>query len=181
MSTARDEADAGPESSADEAGSVSESKKGGEEQSDHEGDLRRGTKTALHGHDETASSAGEDVEFDDYVQPDQTTDLASKDAPTIMERPSSADGSLSIPDDTPSLQVASHPTATSIAMLKSAGFCSFLYKQASTTVCVRSKSNPFATSVRPTIPSSRFSIAAKFSSRRFTGFPASALSYNICQ
>lgn len=48
-----------------------------------------------------------------YQNPDQEHHEADSnlDSSTAPERPSSADGSLSIPDDTPSIQVGSHPAS----------------------------------------------------------------------
>lgn len=108
MSAARDEADAGPEVSTNDVGNDPGSGQGDEEQRDHEAIDWRGTRTVSHNEEEASSSIAEELEFDDYVQPDQPTHLGSRIAPGTTERPSSADGSLSIPDDTPSLQVASH-------------------------------------------------------------------------
>lgn len=48
-----------------------------------------------------------------YQNPDQKYHEADSnlESSTTLERPSSADGSLSIPDDTPSIQVGSHPAS----------------------------------------------------------------------
>lgn len=107
MSAAKDEADAGPEFSTDDAESDPRSGKRGEEQSDQEINIPKGTGTVPHDGEEISSSVAGDIEFNDYVQPSQSTDIGGLD-PISTERPSSADGSLSIPDDTPSLQVAPH-------------------------------------------------------------------------
>lgn len=113
MSAANDEADAGPEISTNEL----ESDPGSGQEEDEE---RLGlhsdaqTRTGIIAHDlrETPSAVAEDVEFNDYVEADQWINLEARDVPGITERPSSADGSLSVPDDTPSLQVASHGILT---------------------------------------------------------------------
>lgn len=43
---------------------------------------------------------------DEAITPPEQSVTAMLSSPSVIERPSSADGSLSIPDDTPSLQVS---------------------------------------------------------------------------
>ncbi|KAL8920959.1 MAG: hypothetical protein Q9208_005985 [Pyrenodesmia sp. 3 TL-2023] len=105
MSAANDEADAGPEISTNESeGDPESGQREDEERLDLHSDAQTRTGTIALDQTETSSAAAEDVEFDDYVEADQSTNLGARDVPEITERPSSADGSFSIPDDTPSLQ-----------------------------------------------------------------------------
>lgn len=106
MSAARDEADTGPEISTNEFESDPESGQGeDEEQLDLGSGAQRRTGISPKDQTGTSSAIAEAVEFDDYVEPDEPTNLGTTGGPGITETPSSADGSLSIPDDTPSLQV----------------------------------------------------------------------------
>ncbi len=106
MSAARDEADAGPEISTDDLESDHGSGQGeDEEQLDLGSGTQRRTGILSNDHTGTSSAIAEDIEFDDYVVPDEPTNLENLGGPGVTETPSSADGSLSIPDDTPSLQV----------------------------------------------------------------------------
>lgn len=113
MSAANDEADAGPEISTNEFEGDPKSGQGEDEgRLDLHSDAQTRTGTIALDQTETSSAAADDVEFDDYVEADQSTNLGARDVPEITERPSSADGSFSIPDDTPSLQVESHGILT---------------------------------------------------------------------
>ncbi|KAL8901681.1 MAG: hypothetical protein Q9207_005082 [Kuettlingeria erythrocarpa] len=105
MSAAKDEADAGPGSLTNDLESDHGSGQGeDEEQIDLESGAQRRTGNIPNDQTGTPSVIAEDVEFDDYVEPDEPTNLGTLGGPGITETPSSADGSLSIPDDTPSLQ-----------------------------------------------------------------------------
>ncbi|KAL9012121.1 MAG: hypothetical protein Q9173_003088 [Seirophora scorigena] len=95
---ARDEADAGPDILIEDATSATGDGRGAGNLDDPETAVRNGPGTSLKNdnEEETSTSIAEDVEFNEYVQP--TDQSMGRDAPD------SADGSLSIPDDTPSLQ-----------------------------------------------------------------------------
>ncbi|KAL8834082.1 MAG: hypothetical protein Q9170_003938 [Blastenia crenularia] len=98
MSAAQDEADAGPELSKSDA-EIDEQR--GERGPVDNGGVRRGTETSSNKPEDRI--ALDENDYDDL----QSTPLGSPQSqifPVSRERPSSADGSLSIPDDTPSLQ-----------------------------------------------------------------------------
>ncbi|KAL8635262.1 MAG: hypothetical protein Q9228_007228, partial [Teloschistes exilis] len=81
---------------------------------------------------------------------DEMDTLNQSSPPAIVERPSSADGSLSIPDDTPSIQVRQYSIFSSSSELTvHAGFCSLFNKQTSTFVCLWPKSNAITTHLLP--------------------------------
>ncbi|KAL8935998.1 MAG: hypothetical protein Q9211_004406 [Gyalolechia sp. 1 TL-2023] len=100
MSAAKDTADTGPELSISDAESDLEA-----EQEDGQGpnpdDEQFGhTDILAEEHEETIGSGARDADS----QIDHLASPQTRLAPVIHERPSSADGSLSIPDDTPSLK-----------------------------------------------------------------------------
>ncbi|KAI4171425.1 MAG: hypothetical protein LQ343_004281 [Gyalolechia ehrenbergii] len=100
MSAAKDTADIGPEPSITDAESDLEAGKDDEEGPTHDDETLGHTDTVAEEPEETSSSAARDGDS----QPDQLASPPTRLAPAIHERPSSADGSLSIPDDTPSLK-----------------------------------------------------------------------------
>ncbi|KAL8708310.1 MAG: hypothetical protein Q9220_006785 [cf. Caloplaca sp. 1 TL-2023] len=104
MSAAPDEADAGPELSIDFTNSHLEGHKHDEEQGLRRGNTRKGAAGALETQEETSSAFNSDIEHDSDGQAPSSKRLDDQLAQDIAERPSSADGSFSIPDDTPSLQ-----------------------------------------------------------------------------
>ncbi|KAI4087505.1 MAG: hypothetical protein LQ344_006734 [Seirophora lacunosa] len=176
MSAARDEADAGPDILIEDATSATGDGRGAANLDDREAAVRNGPGTALinDNEEETSSSVAEDVEFDDYVQP--TSHSMSHDAP------GSADGSLSIPDDTPSLQVTPYyPPAVSTLMLTGTGFCDFLCQQTSAAIGTWQESNSIHSSIRPTIPSPSFSVTSKFSTCRLPRLSSSTFAHDFCQ
>ena len=136
MSAAKDEADAGPELSRSEPESGLEEEH--EEEETYNGDDGAGTsrRPTLSESDEKSSSIAHDADDHDHPQFNLLGTPQSEVIPAIRERPSSADGSLSIPDDTPSLQVAYLYTISyDTRMLISAGLCSFFNKQTSAIFC----------------------------------------------
>lgn len=108
MSAAKDTADIGPEPSITDAESDLEAGKDDEEGPTHDDETLGHTDTVAEEPEETSSSAARDGDS----QPDQLASPPTRLAPAIHERPSSADGSLSIPDDTPSLKVCSYICST---------------------------------------------------------------------
>ncbi|KAL8989808.1 MAG: hypothetical protein Q9177_001392 [Variospora cf. flavescens] len=94
MSAVKNEADVGPDVLIEDATFGADEGQGAAGSDGPETSVRDGAGNAVN-NGETSSSIAEDVEFDDYVQPSRSIGRWS---------PSSADGSLSIPDDTPSLQ-----------------------------------------------------------------------------
>lgn len=98
MSAVKNEADVGPDVLVEDATFGADEGQGAAGSDGPETSVRDGAGNALN-NGETSNSIAEDVEFDDYVQPSRSIGRWS---------PSSADGSLSIPDDTPSLQVVSY-------------------------------------------------------------------------
>ncbi|KAL8768125.1 MAG: hypothetical protein Q9194_005793 [Teloschistes cf. exilis] len=111
---------------------------------------------------------------------DEMDTLNQSSPPAIVERPSSADGSLSIPDDTPSIQVRQYSIFSSSSELTvHAGFCSLFNKQTSTFVCLWPKSNAITTSVRSEIPIAHFLIPSKFTTSHITRFPPVAFTPSI--
>ena len=100
MSAAKDEAEDGPlEVDNEDDGNIKETSRGDENEQTQEEELLTPKSSKPNGfEDEDESLASKnDVESEDFG-PLQTSS-------PVPERPSSADGSLSIPDDSPSLQV----------------------------------------------------------------------------
>ncbi|KAL8959175.1 MAG: hypothetical protein Q9193_003911 [Seirophora villosa] len=176
MSAARDEADAGPDILIEDATSATGDGRGAANLDDRETAVRDGPGTALNNdnEEETSSSGAEDVEFDDYVQP--TSHSMGRDDPA------SADGSLSIPDDTPSLQVMPYsPPAVPSVMLTNTGFCDFLCQQTSAAIGTWQESNSIHSPIRPTIPSPPFSVTSKLSTCRLPRLSSSTFAHDFCQ
>ena len=100
MSAAKDEAEDGPaELSTEDSGHEEELSQDHEDEQSQEEELLTPRLSKPNGFEEEEDSlaSNNDVESEDFG-PLQTSS-------PVLERPSSADGSLSIPDDSPSLQV----------------------------------------------------------------------------
>ena len=100
MSAAKDEAEDGPlEVDNDDDGNIKQTSRGDENEQTQEEELLTPKLSKPNGFEEENESlaSNNDVESEDFG-PLQTSS-------PVPERPSSADGSLSIPDDSPSLQV----------------------------------------------------------------------------
>ncbi|KAL8949147.1 MAG: hypothetical protein Q9222_004728 [Ikaeria aurantiellina] len=104
MSTAPDEADTGPELSISDTDKELEDDDHDEEQESGQKSPQKGAAAPLETQEETLSAFNSDIERDTDGQPRYSKKHGYQLNQDIAERPSSADGSFSIPDDTPSLQ-----------------------------------------------------------------------------
>lgn len=102
MSAARDEADLGPELPTSDTGSDVSKGQDGEEQDAIDNGEHGGTETLLEDDEETVAP---DIEKSNRKRQSVVGKAQPSTSPAVTGRPSSADGSLSIPDDTPSLKV----------------------------------------------------------------------------
>ena len=134
MSSAQDEADNGHadltedekdeeegknenvEEDNDEIASFGELQEPGEHEDEEESLIRNGA---------TLRNSGSQV-IDTREEGSENSDLPSRPA---LERPSSADGSLSIPDDTPSIQVCKQRNTFDVTLFTSLGFSSIFSSQ----------------------------------------------------
>ncbi|KAL8716720.1 MAG: hypothetical protein Q9225_005978 [Loekoesia sp. 1 TL-2023] len=104
MSAAKDEADTGPELSISDTESDPEDNQEEKEDENHDDGGRKGSETVHENLEETSSSIAPDADDYDHTRSSLLGSSQGLPIPAVGERPSSADGSLSIPDDTPSLQ-----------------------------------------------------------------------------
>ncbi|KAL9578669.1 MAG: hypothetical protein Q9212_005574 [Teloschistes hypoglaucus] len=147
MSTATDEADLGPELHTSDRESDQDDQEALKKQGLRKNVTNSGMEEAAE-EEETASSTIRNLNRYDASQ-EQDNGLNSPNEstpPAIVERPSSADGSLSIPDDTPSIQVRQFPIfSCGFELTVHAGLCIFFNKQTSTFFRLWPKSNAFPT------------------------------------
>ncbi|KAL8732623.1 MAG: hypothetical protein Q9166_002598 [cf. Caloplaca sp. 2 TL-2023] len=104
MSAARNEADTGPEAPTSDTKSDLKVRQEAEEQDAYAGVTVEGAGTVLQDEEETSSSVVQNANGDEDTRPYTLYHPEYQSTPEVAGRPSSADGSLSIPDDTPSLQ-----------------------------------------------------------------------------
>ena len=165
MSSEQDEADQGPEIPAND----NEGHSGDDEAEDDV--LSR----------EEHSEAKERVLNSNGLEDDQYSIDAIPSSPPVFKRPSSADGSISIPDDTPSLQVGvvscSKTRKQALIIL---GFCGILARQASATPYSWPKSYPLPTAIRQALRGSNFTVPVKFTTCCFSSFPQRAFAPLLC-
>lgn len=95
--------------------------------------------------DKSLNATGTSLRSYERHDRDMQEDSSSASSPALG-RPSSADGSLSIPDDTPSIQVATFAHLPSISLIE-VGFQSIFSKQTRSFVIIRSKPYAIAASV----------------------------------
>ncbi|KAL8726672.1 MAG: hypothetical protein Q9181_005953 [Wetmoreana brouardii] len=121
MSAAKYEADPGPEISAENTESDLNSGDEGEEQGANEDGVQEGAGTVLEDEEETPSLVATGTEHHNHERDDQLEGSNLPSPSAVGERPSSADGSLSIPDDTPSIQGSVTSSASRQARLAAYG------------------------------------------------------------
>ncbi|KAI4200077.1 MAG: hypothetical protein LQ350_004216 [Teloschistes chrysophthalmus] len=176
MSAATDEADLGPELHTSDIESDQDDQEVLKQQGFRRNVTNNGMGEAAE-EEETASSTIRNLNgYDAFQEQDDELDSPSESTPpAIVERPSSADGSLSIPDDTPSIQVRQYTIFSCRSELTvQAGLCSFFNKQTSTFLCLWPKSNAIPASVRSKIPIAHFLIPSEFTTSHITRFPSVA-------
>ena len=109
MSVAKDEADDGQDLSSDDDGQAGSPFRPNERGESKDDDIPTPTVSNANGYRLPIATLDDNVDLESSAEElqDQESELASQAGPSLLERerPSSADGSLSIPDDTPSLQV----------------------------------------------------------------------------
>lgn len=181
MSAATDEADLGPELHTSDIESDQDDQEVLKQQGFRRNVTNNGMGEAAE-EEETASSTIRNLNgYDAFQEQDDELDSPSESTPpAIVERPSSADGSLSIPDDTPSIQVRQYTIFSCRSELTvQAGLCSFFNKQTSTFLCLWPKSNAIPASVRSKIPIAHFLIPSEFTTSHITRFPSVAFTPSI--
>ncbi|KAL8680354.1 MAG: hypothetical protein Q9186_003475 [Xanthomendoza sp. 1 TL-2023] len=104
MSPARNEADTGPELQTKDTDLYLEYQEEDEEKETQETEIGKGAGSFRDNEEETSDPVVPNAEHRDEPQPDPLYLSDHPSSPNVAGRPSSADGSLSIPDDTPSLQ-----------------------------------------------------------------------------
>ncbi|KAL8696725.1 MAG: hypothetical protein Q9201_007512, partial [Fulgogasparrea decipioides] len=121
MSAAKYEADPGPELSIKDTGSDLNNGNEGEEQDVNEDDVQESAGTVLEDEEETPGPVASSTEHHNHERHNQPEGLNLHPPSALGERPSSADGSLSIPDDTPSIQGSVTSSASRQARLAAYG------------------------------------------------------------
>lgn len=142
MSTVQDEAEVGRVQSASDEGSEADRGPENDENGPLGGFPVRTLERPYEEEEDTTSLIATRTSLRSYERHDldmqEDSSLASSPA---LGRPSSADGSLSIPDDTPSIQVATIPYLSNISLIQ-VGFQSIFSKQTRPFVLIWSK--PYA-------------------------------------
>lgn len=169
MSAARNEADTGPDNGTNEDSHLEY----GQDQDVPEISFTTEAETVREDEEETSDAVLLNAKNQRY-QPYQPT------SPDIAEKPSSADGSLSIPDDTPSLQVSGStfgPLQQRTLTLPE--FHNVLCRQTLPTLSLCSKSYTITPTVRSEVSGSHLLISAEFSPSSITCLPSATFSSNV--